>query len=130
MCTPLSPSDHDALALFRAGMPSGHVPPERLALAEAIASGSPFLRQLMLRDPVFAGRVFREDPDLLLGLQLEELRSIPPDLSQAEVMAKPRQLRKRGALTASLSPMASVTGLSASRVLVRPTKHQPTSTTR
>jgi glutamate-ammonia-ligase adenylyltransferase len=103
---PLVRFDQDAIALFRAEMPPGHVPVEKQALAEAIAGASPFLRQLMLRDPVFAGRVFREDPDLLLGLQLEGLRNIPPDLSQAEVMARLRQLRKRMALLVAVADLS------------------------
>ena len=55
---PVPALDPDAVALFRAEMPPGAIPVEKVALAENIAGASPFLRQLMLRDPVFAGRVF------------------------------------------------------------------------
>ena len=98
--------DADAVSLFRAEMPPGAIPPEKQALAEAIAGASPFLRQLMLRDPVFAGRVFREDPDVLLGLQIEGLKSIPPELPQAEVMARLRQLKKRAALLIGVADLS------------------------
>ena len=52
----------------------------------------------MLRDPFFAGRVFREDLDELLALQFRGLQTIDPALSQAEVMCRLRQLKKRVAL--------------------------------
>jgi glutamate-ammonia-ligase adenylyltransferase len=103
---PLPALDQDAVSLFRAEMAPGQIPPEKQALAEAIAGGSPFLRQLMLRDPVFAGRVFREDADRLMGLQLEGLRTIPPELPQAEVMARLRQLRKRVALVVAVADLS------------------------
>ena len=103
---PLPPPDDDAVSLFRAAMPSGHIPPEKQGLAEAIASGSPFLRQLMLRDPVFAGRVFREDPGVLLGLQLEALKAMPAELPQAGVMARLRQIRKRVALLVAVADLS------------------------
>ena len=63
-------------------MPPGAIPAEKAALAENIAGASPFLRQLMLRDPEFAGRVFREEADALLGLQLAELKQVDAALSQ------------------------------------------------
>jgi [glutamine synthetase] adenylyltransferase / [glutamine synthetase]-adenylyl-L-tyrosine phosphorylase len=103
---PLPALDHDAVSLFRAEMPAGQIPVEMQGLAEAIAGASPFLRQLMLRDPVFAGRLFREDADHLLGLQLQGLASIPPELSQAEVMARLRQLRKRMALLIAVADLS------------------------
>ena len=103
---PLVPPDADALRLFREAMPPGMIPDAALPLAEGIAGGSPFLRQLMLRDPVFAGRVFREEPDHLLGLQLEALRGIPPELPQADVMARLRQLRKRVALLIAVADLS------------------------
>ena len=106
MLPPLLPPDHDAVSLFRAEMPAGHVPVEMQALAEHIAGASPFLRQVMLRDPVFAGRVFREDPDALLGLQLEGLKAIPAELPQAEVMARLRQLKKRVALLIAVADLS------------------------
>lgn len=84
---PLVPPDEDAVRLFRAEMPAGAIPAGAEALADAIAGGSPYLRQLMLRDPVFAGRVFREDADHLMGLQLEALRNIPAELPRAGASA-------------------------------------------
>jgi [glutamine synthetase] adenylyltransferase / [glutamine synthetase]-adenylyl-L-tyrosine phosphorylase len=104
--SPLPALDQNAVSLFRAEMPPDAIPPDKQALAEAVAGASPFLRQLMLRDPVFAGRVFREDPDRLLGLQLEGLRSIPPELPLADVMARLRQLRKRVALLVAVADLA------------------------
>ena len=104
---PASALDQTAVALFRAEMPAGIIPPERAALAENIAGASPFLRQLMLRDPGFAGRVFGEDADELLTQQLGELESIDPALSQAEVMAKLRQAKKRVALLIAVADLAA-----------------------
>ncbi|WP_421695785.1 bifunctional [glutamine synthetase] adenylyltransferase/[glutamine synthetase]-adenylyl-L-tyrosine phosphorylase [Aestuariivirga sp.] len=86
-------------------MPAGVIPAEQQALAEAIAGGSPFLRQLMLRDPAFAGRVFREDADELLALQLGGLRDIDPALSQPQVMCRLRQLKKRVALLTAVADL-------------------------
>jgi [glutamine synthetase] adenylyltransferase / [glutamine synthetase]-adenylyl-L-tyrosine phosphorylase len=106
MLPPLPAVDQDAVSLFRAEMPAGHVPAERRALAEAVAGASPFLRQVMLRDPVFAGRVFREDADQLMGAQREALRGIPPELPQVEVMARLRQLKKRVALLIAVADLS------------------------
>jgi hypothetical protein len=50
-------------------MPAGHVPPERLALAEAIAGASPFLRQVMLRDPAFAAELRRWIGEVLARIE-------------------------------------------------------------
>ena len=85
--SPASALDQDAVALFRAEMPPGIIPVEQAALAENIAGASPFLRQLMLRDPAFAGRVFGEDANELLAQQLAELRGVAPTFSQAQVVS-------------------------------------------
>ena len=61
LAPPISALDTDAVSLFRAELPPGVIPAGKAALAENIAGTSPFLRQLMLRDPVFAGRVSKED---------------------------------------------------------------------
>ena len=103
---PLPALDQNAVSLFCSEMPPDAIPADKQALASAIAGGSPFLRQLMLRDPVFASRVFREDPDRLLGLQLEGLRGIPAELPLADVMARLRQLRKRVALLVAVADLA------------------------
>ena len=102
---PLAPLDQNAVSLFRAEMPPHHIPEEQQALAEAIAGGSPFLRQLMLRDPAFAGRVFREDAGELLALQLSGLRDLDPALSQPEVMCRLRQMKKRVALLTAVADL-------------------------
>ena len=91
---PAAALESDAVLLFRAEMTAGTIPAEKADLAEYIAGAAPWLSQLMLRDPVFAGRVFREDADHLLGLQLAGLRQVDPTLSQAEVMARLRQVMK------------------------------------
>lgn len=98
--------DTAAVSLFRQEMPAGSIPSEKLPLAEAIAGASPFLRQLMLRDPVFAGRVFCEEADSLIALQFRELQAIDPALSQPEVMARLRQIRKRVALLAAVADLS------------------------
>ena len=109
---PLASLDLSAVALFRAEMPPGIIPAEATSLAENIAGASPYLRQLMLRDPVFAGRVFGEDADVLLAGQLAGLRQIDPALSQAEVMARLRQVKKRVALLVAVRPARTATSAS------------------
>ena len=103
---PHSAPDLDAVSLFRSEMPPGAIPAEALALAENIAGASPFLRQLMLRDPGFAGRVFIETADGLLAEQLGLLRDLDPGLSQAEVMARLRQAKKRVALLIAVADLS------------------------
>ena len=98
--------DQTAVSLFRAEMPPDAVPADKQSLAEAIAGASPYLRQLMLRDPFFAGRVFREDLDDLLALQFRGLQTIDPALSQAEVMCRLRQLKKRVALLIAVADLS------------------------
>ncbi len=98
--------DQSAVNLFRDEMPPGAIPPGKAALAENIAGASPFLRQLMLRDPVFAGRVFSADADQLLALQLAGLKDLDPALSQAEVMARLRQVKKRVALLCAVADLS------------------------
>lgn len=98
--------DQDAVALFRSELPSGVIPAGKAALAENIAGGSPFLRQLMLRDPVFAGRLLSADPGELLALQLAGLGTIDPALSQSELMARLRQLKKRVALLVAVADLS------------------------
>jgi glutamate-ammonia-ligase adenylyltransferase len=103
--------DQDSVSLFRAEMPPDAIPAERHALAEAIAGASPYLRQLMLRDPFFAGRAFREDLDVLLALQFRGLQTIDPALSQAEVMCRLRQLKKRVALLIAVADLSGAWGV-------------------
>ncbi|MEI8178443.1 MAG: hypothetical protein WCG38_07330, partial [Aestuariivirga sp.] len=103
---PRAALDQDAVALFRSEMPSGAIAAEALGLAEDIAGASPFLRQLMLRDPAFAGRVFAEDADQLMALELSGLTLIDPALSQAEVMALLRQAKKRVALLVAVADLS------------------------
>ncbi len=110
---PLVPLDADALRLFREDMPPGHVPPSAQDLAEAIAGGSPFLRQLMLRDPAYAGRVFSEDAgDLRDGL-LMGLSSLSADLTQAELMRALRHAKKRAALLIAVADLSGAWPLEA-----------------
>ena len=104
--SPRAALDTDAVALFRSEMPAGAIPAAALALAENIAGASPFLRQLMLRDPAFAGRVFAEPADDLLAEQLDSLRNIDSGLSQAEVMARLRQAKKRVALLIAVADLS------------------------
>ena len=103
--------DQDAVSLFRAEMPPDTIPSDKQTLAEAIAGASPYLRQLMLRDPFFAGRVFREDLDALLALQMRGLQMIDPALSQAEVMGRLRQLKKRVALLIAVADLSGAWGV-------------------
>ena len=57
---PCAAPDTAAVKLFWEDMAPGTIPEAARALAGNIAGGSPFLRQLMIRDPDFAGRVFAE----------------------------------------------------------------------
>jgi len=103
---PCQALDEDAVSLFRAGLPPGTIPPESVALAEAVAGGSPFLRQLMLRDPCFAGRVFREDAEGLLNAEMAALASFDPGLSQADLMQRLRQAKRRMSLLIAIADLS------------------------
>jgi glutamate-ammonia-ligase adenylyltransferase len=105
---PLAPADAEGVLLFRAELPGGALPPEHLALAEAIAGGSPFLRQLMLRDPAYAGRVFAEDAGALLEEILAALRTLDAGLPQAEAMRALRQLRRQAALLVAVADLSGL----------------------
>ena len=76
----------EIVSLFWKDMPPGLIADGAVELAGSIAGASPFLRQLMLRDPAYAGRVFSEDPQPLLAELLASLNGFTADLSQAEVM--------------------------------------------
>jgi len=106
LAPPFSALDQDAVSLFRSEMPAGAIPAAAFALAENIAGASPYLRQLMLRDPVFAGKALAEDADELLALQLAGLKHVDPALSQAEVMARLRQVKKRVALLCAVADLS------------------------
>jgi hypothetical protein len=73
-----------------------------VVLAGAIVGASPFLRQLMLRDPAYAGRVFSEDPEPLLAELLASLNGFTVDLSQTDVMRYIRPRRGKTSVTMSL----------------------------
>ena len=98
--------DTDAVARFLSELPPGAIPAESVALAENIAGASPYLRQLVLRDPAYAGRVFSETADELLAEQLAGLRTIDQGLSQPEVMARLRQAKKRVALLIAVADLS------------------------
>src|SRR5689334_16449469 len=91
------PLNTDAVRLFWEDMPSGIIAEDMRGDASAIAGASPYLRTLMLRDPVFAGRVFREDAGTLLTEVLEAL-PVRDDMSQAEMMTALRKAKSRAAL--------------------------------
>ncbi len=99
--------DTDAVKLFREDIGSGIVPDDLIATASSIAGGSPYLRQLMLRDQLYAGRVFSENPDALLGEVLLQLQSAAIGLDQRGVMRLLRQAKSRAAL---LIAVADLTG--------------------
>lgn len=75
-------------------------------LAEAIAAGSPFLRQLMQRDPDYAAVVFRDAPGDLLAAEIAMLDTLDPALSQAEVMRALRRAKRRAALLIAVADLA------------------------
>jgi glutamate-ammonia-ligase adenylyltransferase len=103
---PCPSPDTDAVARFWQDMPEGSIAPEYRAIAGAIAAGSPFLRQLMIRDPGYAARCFAESADVLLAGILQDLRAVPPDLSQAEVMRVLRQHRKHAAMLIAVADLS------------------------
>ena len=97
--------DQTAVKLFREDMPAGVIPEKYLDVASNIAGGSPYLRQLMLRDQAFTKRLFDENSDILASELLENLRQQSKGLEQAEIM---RQLRKTKARAALLIAVADI----------------------
>ena len=87
--------DQTAVKQFREDMPAGVIPEKYLEVASNIAGGSPYLRQLMLRDQEFAKRAFAEDPDILASELLEYLRQQSTGLDLAEVMRLLRKTKAR-----------------------------------
>jgi glutamate-ammonia-ligase adenylyltransferase len=103
---PLVPLDPDVVSLFWKDMPEGVIPGACVDLASAISGASPFLRQLMLRDPAYAGRVFSEDPQPLLAELLASLNGFTADLSQADVMRALRQAKKKASLLIAVADLS------------------------
>ncbi len=98
--------DQDTVSLFWKDMPPGLIADGALELAGAVAGASPFLRQLMLRDPVYAGRVFSEDPEPLLAELLASLKGFTADLAQADVMRALRQAKKKASLLIAVADLS------------------------
>jgi [glutamine synthetase] adenylyltransferase / [glutamine synthetase]-adenylyl-L-tyrosine phosphorylase len=90
--------DQNAVKLFREDMPAGIIAYEHIDLASSIAGGSPFLRQLMLRDPAYAGRVFSEAPEALMDDLMRHLQRESSELEQAGIMRHLRKVKVRAAL--------------------------------
>ncbi|MFM8745071.1 MAG: bifunctional [glutamine synthetase] adenylyltransferase/[glutamine synthetase]-adenylyl-L-tyrosine phosphorylase [Aestuariivirga sp.] len=103
---PCQAIDQNPVIRFREGLPSGVLAPEKVSLAEAIAGGSPFLRQLMLRDPGFTARIFREPPEDLLAAEIAALGGLDLGLSQAEVMQRLRQAKRRASLLIAVADLS------------------------
>ena len=103
---PCAAPDTAAVKLFWEDMAPGAVPEAARGLAGDIAGGSPFLRQLMLRDPEFASRVFSGNPDALLAELLDALAKLAPDASQVEVMSALRRIKKRSALLIAVADLS------------------------
>lgn len=103
---PLRSSDPGIVTLFWKDMPPGLIADGAVELSGAIAGASPFLRQLMLRDPAYAGRVFSEDPQPLLAELLASLNGFTADLSQAAIMRALRQAKKRASLLIAVADLS------------------------
>ncbi len=101
---PLPPAfDTIAVQLFRDGFAAGLIPDGRFEAAGNIAGGSPFLRQLMLRDQHFAGRVFGENADALLHELLRGLSQGALETGQSGIMGLLRKVKARAALLIAVS---------------------------
>jgi len=90
--------DQNAVSHFQQDMAEGIIPDDFADVSRNIAGGSPYLRQLMLRDQVFAGRAFAEAPDTLLDEVVQQLQAGATVLEQADVMRLLRQTKARAAL--------------------------------
>jgi len=90
--------DQNAVSHFQQDMADGIIPDDFAEVSRNIAGGSPYLRQLMLRDQVFAGRAFAEAPDTLLDEVVQQLQAGATVLEQADVMRLLRQTKARAAL--------------------------------
>ncbi len=102
---PLPSSDDDAVRHFFADMPPGIIPDRYHDLAGAIAGASPYLRQLMLREPAFTRDALGGDPDALFASVLGELGELPRDLSQADMMRALRVAKRKAALLVALADL-------------------------
>lgn len=90
----------------RSLLPESLMTAQARPLAEAIATGSPYLRQLMLRDPDYAAAVFHQAPEALLDAEISGLASVDSTLSQAEVMRALRLAKKRVALLIAVADLS------------------------
>ena len=103
---PRSPLDQEAVSLFWNDMPPVAIAGASSELAGAIAGASPFLRQLMLREPDYAARVYSAEPDDLLAELLLSLKGLSLDLPQAEIMRALRQAKKRASLLIAVADLS------------------------
>ena len=98
--------DHEAVGLFWEDMPPGVIPEHFRDVAGSIAGASPYLRNLMLRDAGFAGRVFAEDPSALIDGEIAGLcRSADAIPLQAEFMRTLREAKARVSLAVAVADL-------------------------
>jgi glutamate-ammonia-ligase adenylyltransferase len=102
----LSETNRTAVKQFWEDMPPGIIPERFHDLAGAVAGGSPYLRQLMLRDPAFAGRVYAEDPAVLLEDIMDTLGKAAANAAQPEIMRALRKAKTRAALLIAVADIA------------------------
>jgi glutamate-ammonia-ligase adenylyltransferase len=103
---PLALPDAGPAEPNRSLLPESLMTAQARPLAEAIATGSPYLRQLMLRDPDYAAAVFHQAPEALLDAEISGLASVDSTLSQAEVMRALRLAKKRVALLIAVADLS------------------------
>ena len=78
-------------------------------LIDAVFGGSPFLRDLILRDSDFAGRILVTDPDSMLAELIDGLAAEVAD--EPEMRRLLRKTRGRAALTIALADLGGVWSL-------------------
>ncbi len=106
-CLP-EPADRAAVALFWEKTSLVPADAAQRALVEAMAGGSPFLRQLMLADADFAKRVLAEEPGRLLDELVAGLAEASRFAGQAELQRALRLTRARAALLIAAADLAGL----------------------
>lgn len=103
-----SPSFEDAaVARFWEAMPEIGLTPSERDFLSAVAAGSPYLAGLVLRDPAFAARLLREEPDRVLGDVLDALANARMVETPAALMQQLRAEKARGALLVAFADLGS-----------------------
>ena len=77
---------------------------EQKLFLQAVAAGSPYLRDLMLRNPDFVLEILNQSPEVLL----ESITAFPRVETQAEIMALLRRAKAKASLLVALADLGGI----------------------